>query len=56
MLAYFLLLVLFLALAAYLYGVFTPVTTFKHKLLSPILFYIPFRGSPKDLPAQFKKI
>lgn len=56
MLAYILLLVLLGILAAYLYGVFTPVTTFRHKLLSPVLFYTPFRGTPRELSAQFDKI
>ena len=56
MLAYLLLLALLVALAAYLYGVFTPVTTFRDKLLTPVLVYAPFRGSPKELSAQFGKI
>ena len=56
MLAYILLLVLLAALAAYLYGVFTPVATFNDVLVSPVLLYSPFRGSPKELSAQFGKI
>jgi hypothetical protein len=49
-------LALFGMLAAYLYGVFTPVTVFKDKLLTPVVFYTPFRGTAKQLSSQFDKI
>lgn len=56
MLAYIILLVVVGVLAAYIYGVFTPVATFRDKLLNPVLFYTPFRGTPKELSVQFEKI
>jgi hypothetical protein len=44
---YLLLIAAALAVLAYLYGVFTPVTTYKDKWLAPHLIYFSFTGKPE---------
>lgn len=45
-----------LAFLAYLYGVFTPVTLYKDKLIAPHLFYFTFKGERSLISKQFDKI
>lgn len=49
---YIIAIVLVLVLA-YLYGVLTPITTYRDKLLSPHLIYYSFTGKSDQLSAQF---
>lgn len=45
-----------LAALIYLYGIFSPVTIYRDKWLSPHLLHFSFRGKREQIGEQFDKI